>query len=98
VTGYFAGNQIMLNLPKEADWVVLDAPAGLQGYKLNDTLRAVDKILIPGVPSIFDMAATEDFLSAIRPEKRRKPRIPPVGPRPPAPAPRKAGRGVGDPS
>jgi len=72
VTGYFAGNQIMLNLPKEADWVVLDAPAGLQGYKLNDTLRAVDKVLIPVVPSIFDMAATEDFLSAIRTEMRGK--------------------------
>lgn len=72
VTGYFAGNQIMLNLPKEADWVVLDAPAGLQGYKLNDTLRTVDKVLIPVVPSIFDMAATEDFLSAIRTEMRGK--------------------------
>ena len=72
VTGYFAGNQMTLNLPKEADWVVLDAPAGLQGYKLNDTLRAVDKILIPVVPSIFDMAATEDFLSAIRTEMRGK--------------------------
>lgn len=72
VTGYFAGNQIVLNLPKEPDWVVLDAPAGLQGYKLNDTLRAVDKILIPVVPSIFDMAATEDFLGAIRNEMRGK--------------------------
>lgn len=72
VTGYFAGNQIMLNLPKEADWVVLDAPAGLQGYKLNDTLRSVDKILIPVVPSIFDMAATEDFLGSIRTEMRGK--------------------------
>lgn len=70
VTGYFAGNQIMLNLPAEADWCVLDAPAGLQGYKLNDTLRAVDKVLIPVVPSIFDMAATEDFLNSIRTEMR----------------------------
>jgi chromosome partitioning protein len=72
VTGYFAGNQMMLNLPKEADWVVLDAPAGLQGYKLSDTLRTVNKVLIPVVPSIFDMAATEDFLSSIRSEIRGK--------------------------
>ena len=35
VTGYFAGNQIVLNLPQESDWAVLDAPAGLQGYKLS---------------------------------------------------------------
>jgi chromosome partitioning protein len=70
VTGYFGGNQIVLNLPRDADWTVLDAPAGLQGYKLSDYLRVVDKVLIPLVPSIFDMAATEDFLNTIRSEMR----------------------------
>jgi chromosome partitioning protein len=66
ITGYFGGNQMLISLPKEPDWVVLDAPAGFQGYKLNDYLRAVDRVLIPIVPSIFDMAATEDFLNALR--------------------------------
>lgn len=70
VTGYFAGNQLVLNLPKEADWAILDAPAGLQGYKLSDYLRIVDKVVVPLVPSIFDMAATEDFLNSIRSEMR----------------------------
>lgn len=70
VTGYFAGNQVLLNLPAEADWVVLDAPAGLQGYKLSDYLRTVNKVLIPVVPSVFDMAATEDFLNSLRQEAR----------------------------
>lgn len=70
VTGYFAGNQIVLNLPRESDWVVVDAPAGLQGYKLTDYLRAVDKVIVPLVPSVFDMAATEDFLNSIRGEVR----------------------------
>ena len=70
VTGYFGGGQIVLNLPQEADWVVLDAPAGLQGYKLNDYLRVVDKVVVPLVPSIFDMAATEDFLNSIRNDMR----------------------------
>ncbi|MBS1140972.1 MAG: Cobyrinic acid a,c-diamide synthase [Proteobacteria bacterium] len=70
ITGYFAGNQIGLNLPREADWVVVDAPAGLQGYKLSDYLRTVDKVLVPLVPSVFDMAATEDFLNSIRNEVR----------------------------
>lgn len=70
VTGYYAGNQLVLNMPKEADWVVLDAPAGLQGYKLADYLREVDKVLVPLVPSIFDMAATEDFLNSIRNDMR----------------------------
>ena len=70
VTGYFAGNQLVLNMPKEADWVVLDAPAGLQGYKLSDYLREEDKVLVPLVPSVFDMAATEDFLNSIRNDMR----------------------------
>lgn len=70
ITGYYGGNQISLSLPREADWVVVDAPAGLQGYKLSDYLKAVDKVLIPLVPSVFDMAATEDFLNAIRGEVR----------------------------
>ena len=70
VSGFFAGNQIVLNLPKEADWVVVDAPAGLQGYKLSDYVRVVDKVLVPLVPSIFDMAATEDFLNVMRNEVR----------------------------
>ncbi|WP_412479219.1 AAA family ATPase [Azonexus sp. IMCC34839] len=70
VSGFFAGNQIVLNLPKDADWVVVDAPAGLQGYKLSDYVRVVDKVLVPLVPSIFDMAATEDFLNAMRNEVR----------------------------
>ena len=70
VTGYFGGNQISLSLPKEADWVVVDAPAGLQGYKLSDYLRAVDKVIVPLVPSVFDMAATEDFLNTIRNDLR----------------------------
>lgn len=70
IGGYFGGNQMVVSLPKEADWVVLDAPAGLQGYKLADYLRVVDKVIVPVVPSIFDMAATEDFLNSIRSEMR----------------------------
>ena len=70
ITGYYGGNQISLSLPREADWVVVDAPAGLQGYKLSDYLRTVDKVLVPLVPSVFDMAATEDFLNTVRGEVR----------------------------
>lgn len=70
ITGYFGGAQISLSLPQDPDWVVLDAPAGLQGYKLSDYLRVVDKVIVPLVPSVFDMAATEDFLNSIRNEMR----------------------------
>lgn len=68
VTGFFGGNQLSMTMPKDVDRVVVDAPAGLQGYKLADYVRAVDKVVIPLVPSIFDMAATEDFLNSLRSE------------------------------
>ncbi|MBS1159851.1 MAG: ParA family protein [Proteobacteria bacterium] len=70
VSGFFAGNQMVANLPRESDWVVMDAPAGFQGFKLSDYLRVVDKVVVPLVPSVFDMAATEDFLNSIRHEMR----------------------------
>jgi len=44
----------------------------LQGYKLNDYLRQVQKVIVPLVPSVFDMAATEDFLNSIRNDLRGK--------------------------
>jgi chromosome partitioning protein len=72
IVGHFAANQMLVSLPHDTDWVVVDAPAGLQGYKLNDYLRAADKVLIPVVPSVFDMAATEDFLNSIRSEMRSR--------------------------
>lgn len=72
VSGHFAGNQVLFSLPQGTDHVVVDAPAGLQGYKLNDCLRLVDKVLIPVVPSVFDMAATEDFINSIRQEARTR--------------------------
>jgi cellulose biosynthesis protein BcsQ len=62
--------QMLISLPKEPDWVVLDAPAGFQGYKLTDYLRLANKVIIPVVPSVFDMAATEDFLASIRQDMR----------------------------
>ena len=70
INGVFAGNQLVFAPPAGQDWVILDAPAGLQGYKMTDYLRAVDKVIVPIVPSIFDMAATEDFLNSLRNDLR----------------------------
>ncbi|MFZ9616111.1 MAG: AAA family ATPase [Fluviibacter sp.] len=70
VSGFYAGGQLMASLPKGADFTVIDAPAGLQGYKLSDYVRLVDRVIIPVVPSVFDMAATEDFLNSLRNDLR----------------------------
>lgn len=52
------------------DWLVLDSPAGMHGKDLAHALRFAHKILVPVQPSLFDMAATRDFLDQLMEEKR----------------------------
>lgn len=50
------------NLDKREGWLVLDSPAGLHGEHLAAVVKRADKIIIPLVPSPYDMAATRHFL------------------------------------
>jgi len=47
------------------EWLVVDSPAGLHGEGLRDAVRRADLLLVPVSPSIFDMAATAQFLATI---------------------------------
>ena len=49
--------------------LVLDSPAGLHGEKLADLLKRVEKVIVPIVPSSFDLAATKIFLDELMGEK-----------------------------
>jgi chromosome partitioning protein len=48
-----------------AQWIVVDSPAGLHGEQLHDELRRADMMVVPVTPSVFDMDATERFLATI---------------------------------
>lgn len=50
-------------------WLVLDSPAGLHGKNLAHALKIAQKIVVPVQPSLFDMAATSDFVQALVAEK-----------------------------
>ncbi|UCD67455.1 MAG: ParA family protein [Betaproteobacteria bacterium] len=50
-------------------WLILDAPAGIRGKMLQRALRIVNKVIVPIQPSIFDMAASRDFLLELLEEK-----------------------------
>lgn len=54
---------------KDGAWVIIDSPAGLHGKNLEHAIRLAEKILIPVAPSVFDMAATRDFLDSLLGEK-----------------------------
>lgn len=57
-------------LPRKTDWLVIDSPAGLHGKNLALAIRPVRHVLVPIQPSLFDMAATRDFLTVLGEEKK----------------------------
>ncbi len=50
-------------------WLVLDSPAGLHGERLSEIVRRAYRIIVPVVPSSFDMAATRVFLDEVLEDK-----------------------------
>jgi chromosome partitioning protein len=69
IQGFDARDGWEKKLPKGTTALVIDAPAGIHGRKLGDSLKAADKVLVPVQPSLFDMAATEEFLRLVAEEK-----------------------------
>lgn len=60
----------------KADVLVIDSPAGLHGKNLDHAVKLVQKIIVPIVPSLFDIQASHDFLCALSEEKAaRKGRV-----------------------
>jgi len=53
---------------RKHDWLVMDTPAGMHGKNLERAVKPVDKVLVPIQPSLFDMAATRDFLATLNEE------------------------------
>jgi chromosome partitioning protein len=51
------------------DWLVVDSPAGLHGKMLERVLRLATQVVVPVSPSLFDMAASEEFLTALLAEQ-----------------------------
>ncbi len=50
-------------------WMVLDSPAGLHGKNLGHAIKFAHKVIVPIQPSLFDMAATRDFVRLLMEEK-----------------------------
>ena len=50
-------------------WLILDAPAGIHGKMLDRALKVAHKVIVPVQPSVFDMAASGDFMQELLKEK-----------------------------
>ena len=69
------GAKVLAKLPKGAERVVIDSPAGTGAAEVAAVSEHLDGILVPVVPSVIDLDATERFLTGLAESsefKRRK--------------------------
>ncbi len=52
--------------PRGTTHVVIDTPGGLGGWRFKEVVSRADKLLIPIMPSIFDMFASQAFIEQLR--------------------------------
>ena len=52
-----------------SDWLLIDSPAGLHGKNLERALKLAHKVVVPIAPSLFDIRASHEFLTALHAEK-----------------------------
>lgn len=52
--------------PQGTTHVVIDTPGGMNGWRLQEVIQRADKVIVPIMPSIFDMQATHNFLGRLK--------------------------------
>jgi len=65
ISSWDLGEDGIAKPPRGATHVVLDTPAGLHGWRFNDAFKLADMVIVPLQPSIFDIFATQDFLTEL---------------------------------
>lgn len=55
---------------KDTTHVVIDTPGGLSGWRMQEVIGRADKIIVPIMPSMFDMQATNAFIIKLLQLKR----------------------------
>lgn len=56
---------LQMYVPQDTEWLVVDAPAGVEGLLLQEMVGKADFILIPVAPSAIDVHATADFIKEL---------------------------------
>ncbi len=63
VAGFDSG---LRHAPRNADFLVIDAPARSHGAELTDLVKHAETIVVPVLPSTIDMQATTTFLQELK--------------------------------
>ncbi|MBU2677114.1 MAG: ParA family protein [Gammaproteobacteria bacterium] len=63
VAGFEGG---LRRVPRNADFVIIDAPARSHGTELTDLVKHAETIVVPVLPSTIDMQATTRFVDELK--------------------------------
>jgi len=65
ITTLAAFDEGLRHLPRDSEYVVIDAPARSHGKELTELLRRAETVLVPVMPSEIDMRATRNFIAEL---------------------------------
>lgn len=66
ITGVAGFDKGFRSVPRNADVVIIDAPAGCHGTDLASLLRHAETVVMPVLPSTIDISASTKFISDLR--------------------------------
>ena len=66
IAGVSAHDQGLRRVPRNADILVIDAPARTHGAELTNLVKHAETIVVPVLPSTIDMQATSNFLKELQ--------------------------------
>lgn len=61
-----AAHKEALRVPRDTDFLIMDAPARVHGKELTQLMRKADTVLFPVLPSPIDMRAAKKYLEEIK--------------------------------
>ena len=66
IVGVEAFDSGLRHAPRNADFIIIDAPARTHAKELTELVRHAETIVVPVLPSTIDMQATTTFLEELR--------------------------------
>ena len=66
IAGVAAFDEGLKRAPRNADYLIIDAPARSHGAELTDLVRHAETIVVPVLPSTIDMQASDRFISELK--------------------------------
>jgi chromosome partitioning protein len=65
ITGVAGFESGLKNVPRNAEYVIIDSPAGSYGKNLTELVRKAETIVVPVLPSPIDIKAAERFVEEL---------------------------------